>query len=201
MGKLKEMHTPVFWAEGHPGPLPAEGWQVRVEGLVNKPVTLTYEEILALPKSIADARLTSVTRWSVRGKWGGVRLSDLLALVEPKPEATHVQFFSYRKVYTTCIPLDVALGERTLLAYDFDGEALDSDYGGPVRIFCPYLWGYKSAKSVVAITLEDRSIPGYWEVRGYPDGAQIKAGRVLDINTHRWRHIPDGEVIEFLEGG
>ncbi len=199
MSKLKDIQTPVFWAEGHPGPLSAEGWQVRLGGLVEKALTLTYEEILALPKSIADARLTSVSGWSVRGQWGGVRLSDLLALARPKPEARHVQFTSYREVYTTCIPLDVAMKERTLLAYEFDGEALDSTYGGPLRLFCPYLWGYKSAKSVVAITLMDRSIPGYWEVRGYPDDAQIKARQVLDVNTQRWRHIPGGEVIEFLD--
>ena len=199
MSKLRDMNTPIFWAEGHPGPLPAEGWEVQVAGLVEKPLTLTYKELLALPRSIADARLTSVTRWSVRGEWGGVRLSDLFALVTPQPQAAHVQFTSYRDVYTTCIPLDVALLERTLLAYEFDGEPLDADYGGPVRALCPYLWGYKSAKSVVAVTLVDRSIPGYWEVRGYPDAALIKAGRVHDVNTHRWRHIPDGEVIEFLD--
>ena len=199
MSKLKDMRTPIFWAEGHPGPLSAEGWAVQVDGLVEKPVTLTYEEILALPKSIADARLTSVTRWSVRGKWGGVRFSDLFELVKPKPEAEYVQFVSYRQIYTTCIPLEVALRERTLLAYEFDGEPLDSDYGGPVRALCPYLWGYKSAKSVVGVKLVDHSIPGYWEVRGYPDAARIKAGRVHDVNTHRWRHIPDGEVIEFLD--
>ena len=198
MGKLKDMHTPVFWAEGHPGPLPAKGWQVELGGLVEKPVTLTFTQVLALPKSIADARLTSVTRWSVRGKWGGVRISDLLSSVGIKPEVTHVQFTSYRGIYTTCIPLNVALKERTLLAYEFDGEPLDADYGGPVRAFCPYLWGYKSAKSVVAVTLQDHSIPGYWEVRGYPDSAQITAGRVHDVNTHHWRNIPGGEVVEFL---
>jgi DMSO/TMAO reductase YedYZ molybdopterin-dependent catalytic subunit len=199
MSKLRDMNTPIFWAEGHPGPLPAEGWEVQVGGLVENPLTLTYKELLALPRSIADARLTSVTRWSVRGEWGGVRLSDLFALVTPQPQAAHVQFTSHREIYTTCIPLDVALLERTLLAYEFDGEPLDADYGGPVRALCPYLWGYKSAKSVVAVTLVDRSIPGYWEVRGYPDAALIKAGRVHDVNTHRWRHIPDGEVIEFLD--
>jgi len=193
------MRAPIFWAEGHPGPLSAEGWQVALGGLVEKPLTLTYEEILALRKSVVDARLTSVSGWSVRGEWGGVRLSDLLALVRPEPAATHVQFISYRRTYTTCIPLDVALRERTLLAYQFDGEPLDADYGGPVRIFCPYLWGYKSAKSVVAITLEDRSIPGFWEVRGYPDGARIKGRRLLDVNTQRLRRIPDGEVTEFLD--
>jgi DMSO/TMAO reductase YedYZ molybdopterin-dependent catalytic subunit len=136
-----------------------------------------------------------------------VRLSDLLAVAGIRPKATHVQFVSYRKVYTTCIPLDVALKEHTLLAYEFDGEPLDADYGGPVRIFCPYLWGYKSAKSVVAITLEDRSIPGFWEVRGYPDGAEIKPRQTLDVNSGRLRRIPPmdsglrpgGEVTEFLD--
>ncbi len=207
MSKLKEMQTPIFWAEGHPGPLSAEGWQVKLGGLVEKPLILTYEEILALPKSIADARLTSVSGWSVRGRWGGVRLGELLALAQPRPEATHVRFTSYREVYTTCIPLDVASKEHTLLAYEFDGEALDADYGGPLRIFCPYLWGYKSAKSVVAITLEDHSIPGYWEMRGYPDDAQITPRQVLDVNTRRQRRIPPagsglrpgGEVVEFLD--
>jgi len=199
VSELEELGTPIFWAEGHPGPLSAEGWQVELGGLVEQPITLTYEEILALPKSIADARLTSVSRWSVRGKWGGMRLGDLLAVAGIGPGAIHVQFISYRGIYTTCIPLDVALKERTLLAYEFDGEPLDANYGGPVRIFCPYLWGYKSAKSVVAITLEDHSIPGYWEVRGYPDEAQITPRRVHDVNTHRWRHISGGEVIEFLD--
>lgn len=59
---------------------------------------------------VADARLTSVTRWSVRGKWGGVRFDHLLATAEIKSEATHVQLVSYREVYTTSIPL--ALGRR-----------------------------------------------------------------------------------------
>lgn len=199
MSKLSDIRTPIFWAEGHPGPLSAEQWQVEIGGLVENPVTLTYQQVLALPRSIADARLTSVSGWTVRGKWGGVRLSDLLPLAEPKPEAKHVQFISYRKVYTTCIPLDVALQERTLLAYEFDGEPLEPDYGGPLRIFCPYLWGYKSAKCVIGITLEPRSIPGYWEVRGYPDHAPIKPRVILDVNSQRMRRIPGGEVIEFVD--
>jgi len=199
MSKLADIQTPIFWAEGHPGPLSAEEWKVEIGGLVEKPVTLTYQDILDLPKSISNARLTSVSGWSVRGNWGGVRLSDLLPLANPKPEAKHVQFISYRKVYTTCIPLDVALQERTLLAYEFEGEPLEPDYGGPIRIFCPYLWGYKSAKSVVGITLEAHSIPGYWEVRGYPDSAQIKPRQILDVNSQRMRRIPGGEIVEFLD--
>lgn len=199
MSKLAEIQTPIFWAEGHPGPLQSEGWEVALDGLVEQPRAFTYAEILALPKTVADARLTSVSGWTVKGKWGGVRLSDLFTRVDPKTEASHVQFTSYREIYTTTIPLEVAKQKRTLLAYEFAGEPLEPDYGGPVRIFCPYLWGYKSAKSVVRITLVDRPIPGYWEVRGYPDAAQIKARRIFDVNSGRWRHIPNGEVTEFLE--
>ncbi|MBN1259258.1 MAG: molybdopterin-dependent oxidoreductase [Anaerolineae bacterium] len=199
MGKLKSMHTPIFWAEGHPGTLMAEGWTVEIDGLVAHPKVLTYADLRVLPKTIADARLTSVTRWSVRGEWGGVHLSAVFAEAGVLPEATHVEFTSYRKIYMTTIPLEIALRERTLLAYEFDGEPLDADYGGPVRAFVPYLWGYKSAKSIIRVTLLDRARPGFWELRGYPDEATIEAGRVHDVNTHRWRRIPGGEVIEFLD--
>jgi len=199
MSTLKELRTPIFWAEGHPGPLQSAGWQVRVGGLVEKPLALTYEEIRALPKTVADARLTSVSGFSVRGEWGGVQMGEIVALAGPQPTASHVQFVSYREIYTTCIPLEVALQERTLLAYDFNDQPLEADYGGPVRVFCPYLWGYKSAKSVIAVNLVDRSIPGYWEVRGYPDAAQIKPRRIFDVNSRRWRRIPGGEVVEFLD--
>lgn len=200
MSKLRELDTPIFWAEGHPGPLPRETWEVAIEGLVERPLRLSYAEILARPAQHVFARLTSVSGWTVGGVWDGVRLADLLDEAGVLlPDARYVKFTSYRGVYTTAIPLEVARLERTLLAYGFEGEPLEEDYGGPVRILCPYLWGYKSAKSVVRIELLDRPAPGYWEVRGYPDDAQIKPRRIFDVNTKRWRRIAGGEVIEFVD--
>jgi DMSO/TMAO reductase YedYZ molybdopterin-dependent catalytic subunit len=200
VSRLKELRTPVFWAEGHPGKLNREGWVIEVSGFCANPRTFTWQELIALPKSIADARLTSVTRFSVHGKWGGVKVADLLKAVQADPETQYVRFWSYRMIYDTSIPIEVALRERTLLAYEFDGELLDEDYGGPVRGFCPYLWGYKSAKSVVKIEIMDRSISGFWEQRGYPDDALITAGKVRDMNQGgRLRPIPNGEVIRFLD--
>ena len=200
MSRLKELHTPVFWAEGHPGKLNREGWAIEVSGLCANPKTFTWQELTALPKSIADARLTSVTRFSVRGRWGGVKLADLLDAVRVDSASNYIRFWSYRMIYDTSIPIEVALRERTLLAYEFDGEYLDEDYGGPVRGFCPYLWGYKSAKSVVKVELIDRYISGFWEQRGYPDDALITAGKVRDMNQgSRLRSIPNGEVIRFLD--
>jgi len=200
VSRLQELRTPVFWAEGHPGKLNREGWVIDVSGFCASPRTFTWQELIALPKSIADARLTSVTRFSVRGKWGGVKVADLLDAVEAGPEAQYVRFWSYRMIYDTSIPIEVALRDRTLLAYEFDSEYLEEDYGGPVRGFCPYLWGYKSAKSVIKIELIDRYLSGFWEQRGYPDDALITAGKVRDMNKGGLlRPIPNGEVIQFLD--
>jgi len=200
MSRLKELRTPVFWAEGHPGKLNRERWVIEVSGFCANPRTFTWQELIALPKSIADARLTSVTRFSVRGRWGGVKVADLLDTVQADPTTKYVRFWSYRMIYDTTIPMEVALRERTLLAYEFDGEYLEEDYGGPIRGFCPYLWGYKSAKSVVKVELIDRYISGFWEQRGYPNDALITAGKVRDMNQGgRLRSIPNGEVIRFLD--
>jgi len=200
VNKLKEMGTPVFWAEGHPGRLSREDWKIEVTGACNKPQVFSWQDLLAMPKTTADARLTSVTRWSVQGVWGGVKLSDILEAVEVSPEVKFVRFWSYGMDYDTSIPIKIANMERTLLAWEFDGEFLTEDYGGPVRVFCPYLWGYKSAKSVVKIELMKYYIPGFWEKRGYTDSGKIEAGPVRDINDKaKIKQIPDGEVRRFLD--
>jgi DMSO/TMAO reductase YedYZ molybdopterin-dependent catalytic subunit len=101
MSKLKEFHTPVFWAEGPPGELNREGWVIEVSGLCANPKIFTWKELIALPKSIADARLTSVTRFSVRGRWGGVKVADLLDAVQADTTTKYVRFWSYRMIYDT----------------------------------------------------------------------------------------------------
>ena len=77
MSRLRELRTPVFWAEGHPGPLDREHWKIEVVGLCKKPRIFTWLDLTDMPKTNADARLTSVTRFSVRGLWAasGLRTS------------------------------------------------------------------------------------------------------------------------------
>ena len=200
MSRLKDLKTPVFWVEGHPGTLDRENWKIHVDGFCHKPRIFTWQDLVAIPRTVADARLTSVTRFSVRGRWGGVRVSNILNSVDADNEAKYVRFWSFGEVYDTSISLETGLLERTILAYQFDDAYLEEDYGGPVRLFCPYLWGYKSAKSVVKIELMDHYVSGFWEKRGYPDAALITAGKVRDMNTGgKVRSIPDGEVIRFLD--
>ena len=91
MSRLSELRTPIFWAEGHPGKLNRESWVIEVSGLCANPKIFTWQVLIALPKSIADARLTSVTRFSVRGGWGGVKVADLLGTVEADPTTSYVR--------------------------------------------------------------------------------------------------------------
>lgn len=199
MHKLAKMNTPIFWAEGHPGKLDRESWTLEVSGSCEAPKTFNWKELLELQDTTIHARLTSVTRWSVLGDWTGITLSKLLKEVKIKPSCKYIRFWSYGLIYDTSIPLEIALKPRSVITWAFDGELLTEDYGGPLRAIIPYLWGYKSAKSIVKIELMDWYVPGYWELRGYTDSGKIEAGPCRDINDGgKLKQIPDGEVIEFL---
>jgi len=199
MKSLKDYSTPIFWAEGDPGKLDRALWKITFDGLIEKPQTLSFERLLKLPVSNVKARLTSVTRWSVEGIWTGISIKELASFLFCKKEAKYIRVFSYREIYDTSIPIEIALKEKTLLAFKFNEHDLTEDYGGPVRLFCPYLWGYKSAKSVVRVQFTDKYISGYWESRGYPDHATIEKGMVRDLNDNgKLKSIPGGEVIDFL---
>lgn len=179
---LADINTPVFWAEGHPGKLDRENWVITVTGACDKPRSFSWEELNALPQTEVDGRLTSVTRWSSRGLWKGVALSTLLDEVGAKPSCKFVRFWSVGEVYDTSIPINVARLEKSLLVHSFNRQYLDENYGGPVRAFIPYLWGYKSAKSVVKVELMEYYVPGFWEQRGYTDSGEIEAGPCRDMN-------------------
>ena len=93
---LKQLNTPVFYAEGIPRNVTADNYQLKVDGLIEEgQLTFSFAQLKAMPFSSVNARLTSVSGWSVRADWQGVRFSDFLAYVKPKPEATHVNFASF----------------------------------------------------------------------------------------------------------
>jgi DMSO/TMAO reductase YedYZ molybdopterin-dependent catalytic subunit len=200
MHKLAQLNTPIFWAEGHPGRLDRENWQLEITGSCDNPLTLSWQDLQDLPHTTVQARLTSVTRWSVYGSWTGVTLAQILDLVKVRSSCKYLRFWSVGMIYDTSIPLEIAQKERSLIAWAYDDELLDEDYGGPLRGFIPYLWGYKSAKSIVKIELMDYYIPGFWEMRGYTDSGEIEAGVCRDINDEgKLKKIPAGEVKEFIE--
>ncbi|HNX37286.1 MAG TPA: molybdopterin-dependent oxidoreductase [Candidatus Cloacimonadota bacterium] len=200
MPGLADLQTPIFWAEGHPGSLDRESWTLSVSGSCDSPMDFSWAKLMELPKTTVEGRLTSVTRWSVFGQWGGVTLKTILDAVKARDTVKYIRFWSVGEVYDTSIPIDIALKEKSIVAWEFNGEYLSEDYGGPIRALIPYLWGYKSAKSIVRMELMEYYVPGFWEKRGYTDSAEIEAGPCRDMNDGGTiKTIPGGEVLEFEE--
>lgn len=192
MKYLTDYGTPIFWAEGHPGILNKENWEIEVTGLVEKPTILSWSQLMNLPSKTVKTRLTSVTRWSIEGDWTGISISEIAKIVNMKKEAKFLRAISYRNIYDTTIDINIAFKEKTILAYKFNGFDLTEDYGGPIRLLVPYLWGYKSAKSIVKIEFTDIYKSGYWEKRGYTDHASFEKTLVRDLNDNgRLKPFPD----------
>jgi DMSO/TMAO reductase YedYZ molybdopterin-dependent catalytic subunit len=125
----------------------------------------SWEEFLSLPIENITTDIHCVTRWSKLGtSWRGVSIDTVLEAVES--EATHVMAHSYGG-YTTNIPLEDLVDGKAWVAFEFDGEPLDPEHGGPARLLVPHLYFWKSAKWVRGLELMDRDAPGFWEQNGY----------------------------------
>jgi DMSO/TMAO reductase YedYZ molybdopterin-dependent catalytic subunit len=195
MSRLAELKVPVFLAEGKPR-VDYAAWRLKVEGLIEDARSFSLAEIKALPFSRVDARLTSVSGWSVRVAWEGVLFADFLKQFQLRPNASHVAFSSIGG-YDSTVALTDLRHPRVLLCYAVEGEPLEVEYGGPCRMIIPNLWGYKSVSCLARVEFTDSMKGGYWEDRGYPRDAVIEPGMTLDINTHQHRRIKGGEVTEF----
>ncbi|BDG10098.1 molybdopterin-dependent oxidoreductase [Anaeromyxobacter paludicola] len=146
-------------------------WKLTVDGAVEAPVTLGFEDLLALPQEDRTADFHCVTGWSVLGlSWRGVPVSTLLALARPTAEATHAMFHSHDG-YSTNLPLEEALKDDVLLVHALGGAPLTAELGGPARVITPQLYAYKGAKWVNRIELLTQDRRGYWEIRGYSNTA------------------------------
>jgi DMSO/TMAO reductase YedYZ molybdopterin-dependent catalytic subunit len=147
--------------------VPAAEWRLTVDGLVENPVTLTFDAFQQLPQAESISDIHCVTQWSrYDNHWRGVASRDLIALVRPKDEAKHVVFHSYDG-YTTNVALDVFAADDVIIAHSWEGEPLPREHGGPVRIVIPRFYFWKSAKWVKRIEFRRDDAPGFWEVRGY----------------------------------
>jgi DMSO/TMAO reductase YedYZ molybdopterin-dependent catalytic subunit len=195
MSVLKDLRTPVFYAEGVQQ-IDAAAYRLSVGGLLEKAREFTFDDLKNMKKTVVDSRLTSVSGWSVRADWGGVLFVDFLNELDLKPQADHV-IFSSDGDYDTCVSLDDLKQPRVMICYEVGGGPIEAEYGGPVRMFIPHLWGYKSCKGMTSMNFTDRMHGGYWEDRGYPRTAPIEPGTTFDVNTRTRRPISGGEVTEF----
>jgi DMSO/TMAO reductase YedYZ molybdopterin-dependent catalytic subunit len=143
-------------------------WELRVEGAVDHPLRLTWDDFKALPRAARTGDFHAVLGFTrLDNRWEGVVVRDLLGRARLRAAAKFVRFFDGR-LYDASIPVVKAMEDDVLLADTLDGRPLTREHGGPVRAVVPSLWGWKSCKWVRTIEVLENDKPGYWEKRGRP---------------------------------
>jgi DMSO/TMAO reductase YedYZ molybdopterin-dependent catalytic subunit len=143
---------------------PLEEWTFTIDGGA-EPVSWTWEEFQALPSEEVTVDIHCVTKWSkLDTAWKGVSLDTLLGHVDY--DADYLLAYSDGG-YTTNLPIEHVVDGKAWVAYDYDGEPLDPEHGGPARLLVPHLYFWKSAKWVRGLRLRDEDDPGFWESNGY----------------------------------
>ena len=164
------------WPVLHAGDVPdvdVASWTLTVSGEVESPLTLSYDELRALPATEVTTDIHCVTRWSrFDAEFKGVHWRELAALCRPKPTARFAIAHA-EQGFTANVPLAALEDEHALVAYEADGEPLTAEHGGPVRLVIPTKYFWKSAKWLTGIELSSIDKPGFWERYGYHNEADF----------------------------
>jgi methionine sulfoxide reductase catalytic subunit len=188
-------------------------YELKVEGLVERPGSLSIEQIEKLGIEERIYRFRCVEAWAMTVPWIGVPLRKLLEHVGVKKEAKYVSFISfldkkqapgqrkndYTWPYFEALRLDEALNDLTMVVTGIYGKRLPPQSGAPLRIVTPWKYGYKSPKSVVLMKLTKERPPTFWNQAvqkeyswlsnvepeiAHPRWSQ-KTERILGSNTRR----------------
>lgn len=170
--------TPTSSLYGHYLADKFRSYRLVVDGLVDRKATFTLAELRAMPLETQITRHDCVEGWSVIGKFRGVKLADVLAMVKPQHGARYVIFHCMDvddtgTPYYESLSMDQAAHPQTILALDLNDAPIDPDHGAPVRLKIPTQLGYKSAKWVNRIEVAGTFVHtfggkgGYWEDNGY----------------------------------
>ncbi|WP_435178675.1 sulfite oxidase-like oxidoreductase [Halorussus sp. AFM4] len=169
-GQRKTGKFPVLSKSGTPDWDP-ETWEFTVTGAVDEELSFSWEEFRDLPAETQRQDFHCVTGWSKFDcEFTGVTFPDLAEMAGVADDAVHVMF-SALDGYTTNLPLEDCMREEVLFTYEFDGESLPREHGGPLRVVTPHKYAYKGAKWVDGVEFLTEPERGYWEKRGYSNTA------------------------------
>lgn len=164
-------------------------WKLEVAGMVDRPLSLNYDELSALPSVEQYATLACISN-EVGGDlignamWRGVRLRDILNQAGLRPGVVDIVLRASDD-YTDSIPLDRAMADGTLLVYAMNDERLTPEHGFPLRLLVPGIYGMKNVKWITRIEAVDFDFKGYWQRRGWNDVAEYKTMSRIDAPARR----------------
>lgn len=188
-------------------------WTISIEGEVKKPKKYDIEEILKLaPLEERIYRLRCVETWSMVVPWIGFSLAELIKQVEPTSKAKFVEFISLNDPtqmpgqkwpvlewpYREGLRIDEAMHPLTLLTVGLYGEVLPNQNGAPIRIVVPWKYGFKSAKSIVAIRFVETMPVSSWMKAG-PNEYGFYANVNPEVDHPRWSQSKERRIGEFLK--
>lgn len=159
-------------------------YRLAVAGLVAAPLSLTMEDLRAMP-SVDQVQTLECISNEVGGHlistaaWRGVRLRDVLEQAAPQPSTLELKLTS-EDGYTESIPIEMAADDRVLLVYDMNAEPLPQRHGFPLRLLLPGVYGMKGPKWLTRIEAIDAPYDGYWEQRGWTKVACLKTMSRID---------------------
>ena len=187
--------------------LKTDPWSVVVDGLAANPRTYTLQDLRAIPQEERIYRMRCVEAWSMVIPWIGFPLKLILDDVRPTPEARFVRFESLADPeqmpgvragdpqwpYVEGLRLDEAQHPLTILATGLYGKPLTPQNGAPVRLVVPWKYGFKSAKSIVRITLTAEMPETYW-VKANPREYGFYANVNPEVPHPRWSQATEREI-------
>jgi hypothetical protein len=162
----------------------AAAWRLAVEGLVGTPLSLSLDDLRAMPAVDQVQTLECISN-EVGGHlistaaWRGVRLRDVLERASPSGSIVELKLTS-EDGYTESIPVEMAADDRVLLAYEMNAEPLPQRHGFPLRLLLPGVYGMKGPKWLIRIEAIDAPYDGYWEQRGWTKEAYLKTMSRID---------------------
>jgi DMSO/TMAO reductase YedYZ molybdopterin-dependent catalytic subunit len=146
-------------------------WDLKVYGLVDNPLTLTWDDFKALPRKTVQTDIHCVTRWTkLDTTWEGVPIQEILRLAQVRATATHVLSHA-EQGYTANLPLTILDDDDVLLADTFGGQPLEPEHGYPLRLVVPKRYFWKSSKWIRGLEFLDHDQLGFWERYGYNNDA------------------------------
>ena len=164
----------IYTISGHMPEFDPATWRLKIGGLVEKPLSLTYDELRALPHVQQVSTFHCVTGWTVQNvHWGGVRLDDVLGPARPRASGRALRFVSMEVPYVDYLTVPQASLRDVMLAYEMDGKPLAREHGAPVRLVIPEMYGYKNVKWLQGIDVVPEAVNGYWEDLGYDRNAWV----------------------------
>ncbi len=148
-------------------------YTLKVTGLVDTPLKLTYEQVLAHDNYSKVVTLHCVEGWDATILWEGVLIDDLLQEAGVQDGAV-IAIFHAADGYTSSLPIEFLRDKKILLAYKMNDVVLPPERGFPFQVVAEAKWGYKWVKWVTEIELSnDPTYRGYWEAFGYSNNGDL----------------------------